>query len=400
MNISILSRLRCPACRESLQFQPFDDERSQRSSDTLSGTTPSTGVPVREGVLLCPACDTWYPVHSFVPVLLVFPTPMHAQFARQHEVELKALSRYHPPSGRPMPGESSVQETFTEEWNCVQESELSFYYSREELVALNQRVWLTWLRERPHHIRTVLNVGCGLGRESMALQEATGAEEIFAIDLNFGLLQSGPRFTDRPNIHLIIASLFHLPFESSSFDFVYSQGVLHHTYSTLEAFRTVLQYVRGGGYLFIWVYGREDHLARRGLARLAMRAHLLMEVVGRRLVSRSPRTVRNFFFAVLSRLVHPVHRRRLSSKSDWRLQNTNHDLRDWLSPRYAHRHGYNEVLEWFDNCGFRVIAVQSPGEYRRLFGRQLWGVGVSGYKETANGGRVGAMHHLPPSRNP
>src|SRR5229473_7940318 len=121
MNTSILSRLRCPACRGSLQLHAFRAEKPHQSNGVPSGTAERTSELVREGVLLCPVCETWYPVHSYVPVLLVFPTPMHLQFARQHEAELKALCRYHPPNGRPMPGESSIQETFTEEWNCVQE---------------------------------------------------------------------------------------------------------------------------------------------------------------------------------------------------------------------------------------------------------------------------------------
>jgi len=65
-------------------------------------------------------------------------------------------------------------------------------------------------------------------------------------------------------------------------------------------------------------------------------------------------------------------------RKEWKLENTEHSLRDWLSPRYARRHGFNEVMEWFDETGFRVIDQQRPGEYRRLFDKPLFGVGMTG----------------------
>src|SRR5690606_36214784 len=86
--------------------------------------------------------------------------------------------------------------------------------------------------------------------------------EIFAIDLNFAVLKGGEAYKSRPHLHLIIAALFHLPLKPTSFDLVYSQGVIHHTFSTEQAFRSIASYVRQGGYLTIWIYGIGDHLAR------------------------------------------------------------------------------------------------------------------------------------------
>ena len=77
--------------------------------------------------------------------------------------------------------------------------------------------------------------------------------------------------------------------------------------------------------------------------------------------------------------MHPLTLMRVRHKERWKLENTNHNLRALLSHRYARRHSYNEVLEWFDDKS-KIIDVQSPGAYRLLFKRQFWGVGMTGKK--------------------
>ena len=227
---------------------------------------------------------------------------------------------------------------------------------------------------------SILNAGCGLGRESLVLHEVVGTAEVFGIDLNFGLLRSGWVYKSRKGVHFIIASLFHLPFRSSSFDLVYSQGVIHHTFSTTAAFNSIASHVRSGGHLFIWVYGLDDHLIRQGSIGLLARVQYLVECVLRPVLSASPKLLRDVLFSIITLLIHPLIKMRVRHKDNWGLKNTNHGLRDLFSPKYAHRHSYNDVFEWFEDLGFKIVNVQSPLMYRKLFKKQLWGVGVTGRK--------------------
>ena len=386
MNISFLSSLCCPICKSDLALhviaaEPLPPEHLE--TPTLPPPSGETGVKadlIREGLLLCTACRNWYPISSYVPVLLTFATAFHVAFRERHASAFAALSGYSSPTGHARPGERSVQSTFTDEWDGMEQDPLSFTYSREDLLALNERVWLKGVREAQGPIRRVLNVGCGLGRESVAVSEAVGGAEMVAVDLNFALLHSGALFKGNRSLHLVIASLFQLPFRAGSFDLVYSQGVIHHTYSTRDAFTAIAQFVRPNGYLFVWVYGLDDHLVRAGLTGFVSRAMYATEKLIRPVVSALPKRARDFVFLGLSIAAHPLIKTRVRHKEVWRLRNTDHDLRDWLSPRFAHRHSYNEVLEWFYDLGFKILDVQSPGEYRRLFHRRLWGVGVSGQR--------------------
>lgn len=373
MDVAALERFRCPTCKAELGVRAFDEE-----------TVAETGARVvRQGALLCDSCRTWYPIDSYVPVLLDFRTSLHERFAAGHQGQLAALTGYRPPAGSPRPGEIAVQDTFTDEWHELDRSELSFTYSPEDLERLNRAVWLRWLdgaAERSS-VRSVLEVGCGNASETLALQRILGDHaEIFAVDLNYALLGRGPDFTARPRVHLAVASAFALPFEPESFDLAYSQGVLHHTFSTATAVEALASYVRHGGHCFVWVYGLDDHLAAGGMTGLWKRVAWVAEHAVRPLISRSPKRLRDAIFAALTALAHPLMRARMRHAGRWARENTNHALRDWLSPRYAHRHSYNELFEWFDGLGLEVVDTQSPAAYRRLFGKPLWGVGLTGRK--------------------
>jgi SAM-dependent methyltransferase len=387
MNVRILDELCCPVCLGELTLYPFVEESIKYLQHLPTKLEGEEGYSneynervIKEGVLLCQQCKIWYPIYSYVPVMLVFQTYFHRRFAQDYAGRFELLSEYSMPNRLPEPGEKSIQETFTDEWNCVQDNELSFLYSIEDLKLLIKKVLLKWTENSQEELRNILDIGCGLGHESIALQDVSSDAEIFAIDLNFAVLKSGEIFKSRPHIHLIISSLFHLPLRPSSFDLVYSQGVIHHTFSTVKAFESIASYVRSGGRLTIWIYGLGDHLARTVDLGILVRVVYIAECILRPLISRSPKVLRDIFFGMLAIICHPIMKMKVRHKAKWQLENTTHSIRDWLSHKYAHRHTYNEVFEWFEDLGFRIVDVQSPSAYRQLFQKCLWGIGVTGKK--------------------
>jgi hypothetical protein len=67
--------------------------------------------------------------------------------------------------------------------------------------------------------------------------------------------------------------------------------------------------------------------------------------------------------------------RRGRNRGRWEYVNTLHGIRDAFTPRYAHQHGFNEVIEWFENAGYEP-RLHSPAKYRELFGSRLLGIGI------------------------
>jgi ubiquinone/menaquinone biosynthesis C-methylase UbiE/uncharacterized protein YbaR (Trm112 family) len=378
-----LSKLRCPMCKGTLEVVAFEQESlhldDQQRSTMRALAEERTVTVVKEGVLLCAHCKVYYPLSCYVPVMLVFKTAFHGRFADKHKAALLRVAGYGFPRWEAEDGERDTQQTFTEEWITLESDDLLWTFTKDELKLVHKKVFLKWPDEPPGNVRVILNVGVGFGTEAEALQEISGAE-VFGVDLNFSLLQGGSVFLKKPAIHLIIASLFHLPFEEKSFDLVYSVGVLHHTYSTHDALRSISAFVEDGGHMFVWLYALEDLLIKKGVAGMLAKSFYLLQSISRPVLSRAPSWVRNPAILLLSVALHPVFALRVPHRGMWKFKNTNHNVRDSFTPRYYRYHSFNEVIEWFESLGF-TCEVPSALTFKNLIGRSLDGVGVLGRKQ-------------------
>jgi SAM-dependent methyltransferase len=108
----------------------------------------------------------------------------------------------------------------------------------------------------------VLDAGCGSGRH--AYYAAQYGAEVWAVDL--GAADVARRNTaDSRRVHVVQSDIHRLPFEPRSFDFVYSLGVLHHLPDPEGAFRNLLRYLRPGGEIQIYLYGKPESFSKRVL---------------------------------------------------------------------------------------------------------------------------------------
>jgi SAM-dependent methyltransferase/uncharacterized protein YbaR (Trm112 family) len=366
MDPKILRVLRCPVSSSALELHVIDRDET--------GDHPL----IRTGVLYSAASKHWYPIINYIPVLLTFRTRLVDRFAADHAVALTALGAYAAPNLAPMPGEVSVQKTFTEEWSGLGNDERTFAYSDDELIALHRDVWLRFSAAEIEAVDSVLNVGVGFGKESIILSEIFPRADVFAVDLNLSLIQAATNLNRYPRVHPVIASLFRLPFARQSFAHVHSQGVIHHTYSTEAAFKAIAEFTRPGGSLFIWVYAQEDSHVVRGARGAMIRTYwVVSHRIGRPVLSRLPAPLRNGAMVALTAALYPIVKLRDRRSDQWHFRNTLHGLRDAFTPRYAHQHGFNEVLMWCEDAGFEP-KLQSPARYRDLIGKRLVGVGVVG----------------------
>ncbi|MBO72357.1 MAG: hypothetical protein CMD35_01955 [Flavobacteriales bacterium] len=105
---------------------------------------------------------------------------------------------------------------------------------------------------------SVLDSGCGGGRYTLALKDL-GINKAIGIDVS----QNSVDFANKMNIFkddvsFKKASVLDLPFENEEFDFVFSNGVLHHTTNTLQGLKEINRVMKKGGSCWLYLYGGKD----------------------------------------------------------------------------------------------------------------------------------------------
>ena len=99
-----------------------------------------------------------------------------------------------------------------------------------------------------------IDVGCGTGRIAYAL--ATLGAETTAVDLTELNLSFARKNTEGLGVTVRREDICNLSFPDESFDFVWCNGVIHHTLQPDRAFAEVARIVKPGGRLFVGLYSK------------------------------------------------------------------------------------------------------------------------------------------------
>lgn len=218
MKLRLLDYLVCPACGATLRWR-----RSDVSEDDSSG--PACAGEVEAGTLDCTGCGREFPIVRGIPRLL-----------------LEGLSA----------DKERTANAFGWEWQTFSQLHDSSETYEEQ--------FLDWIAPIPPDFfrgKVVLDAGCGMGRFS-AVAARFGAREVIAVDLSEAVESARRATRDLPNVHVVQADIYRLPF-TRPFDFVFSIGVLHHLPDPEGGFRALVGHLKDGGSIFGWVYGRENN---------------------------------------------------------------------------------------------------------------------------------------------
>jgi len=237
--------------------------------------------------------------------------------------------------------------SFSFEWNRHRKTQPDSATTRESEETFRAKTGLT-----PEDVagRLLLDVGCGMGRFADVVSRWGG--NVVGIDLSLAVEAARANLSGRENVRILQADLFHLPFRPGTFDIVYSLGVLHHTPDCEKAFRQLVPFVRPGGRVCVWVYGKMgpwEHFARlyrRVTVRMPPRLlHALCHLaIPWYHVCRIP------LIGPLLWTLFPISRH---PNPDWRVL----DTFDWYSPQYQSLHTFPEVYCWFQSEGLVDIRL-------------------------------------------
>lgn len=210
MKTDLLQWICCPACKHDLTLE----------------VSVGDVATVTEGALQCAPCGRRYPIVRGVPRFVA-----HDGYVGSFSYEWNKWSRvqFDPANGR-----TESEDTFTEKTG----------FTPGDLEG-----------------RLVLDVGCGAGR-FLEIASRWGGRAI-GVDFSFAVEASQANLGHRPNVDVIQADVFHLPFKDDVFDVIFSIGVLHHTRDTREAFLSLPRHLKNGGEIAVWLYYYTDQLYNR-----------------------------------------------------------------------------------------------------------------------------------------
>jgi SAM-dependent methyltransferase len=210
------------------------------------------------------------------------------------------------------------------------------------------------LRQADVHGKLVLDAGCGSGRLVTVL--ASQGIDVVGIDLTSTVFAIDQKARERglDNLTLVRGNLRAIPIRSSTFDCIWSGGVIHHTGDTREALQNLVKVLKPGGTLYVWVYSIEQGIFGY-IRQLLPFVHGLPKplLLGLCRILAVP----VYGLGHLTGRAHPMPEVRFK-------------LFDHLGPRYRTVHSETEMIDWFRAEGLEQIEIVIP--------QHTGGVGIRG----------------------
>lgn len=206
MQLRLVEKLACPKCVRELVCDAlaWDDDGG-----------------VMSGSLECVQCKTRYPIESGIP-------------------------RFVP--------RDNYASSFGYQWTTFKFVQIDAYSG----LPLSERRWNAetgWTKEWLDK-KWVLDVGCGAGR-FLDVASRTGCD-VVGVDISQAIDAAAITMKGRPNVHLVQASIYELPFRSGAFDGCYCIGVIQHTPDPEKALRSLPRVLAPGGRIAVTIYERKS----------------------------------------------------------------------------------------------------------------------------------------------
>ena len=178
--------------------------------------------------------------------------------------------------------------------------------------------------------KSLIEVGSGTCQLANYLAIGTN-NQIYAFDSSFHSLKLGKEFADKNNIQnikFVRGDIFDKNFKDESFDFIWCNGVLHHTKNPYESFKCLVPCLKKNGYILLGLYNK----------------------IGR-------------FRTKFRKYVYKFFGKKTVIKFDPILRSIPKDSQDkinaWIKDQYTHpveyTHTFDEILKWFKENNIEFI---------------------------------------------
>lgn len=246
MQASIISLLRCPGCGGT-----------RLKADAFK---VSSGGDIREGVVTCPRCRSWYPIENdvleFLPSSLAYWED-RKKFWQKFKTRLKGCT-FVPEKARQSHVAQHIQQEYFD-WYADNERQAYTSYAQSPFwQATDAHIFSAWEQGIRPGMR-ILDVGCAQGRS--AFRFAHHPIDIVGFDISKIMVQqAAKRYRSgkyRATMSFLVADATEFPFGNRTFSGVLLYGVLHHLTDPKGACREIARVLRPRGVYF----GLENHVS-------------------------------------------------------------------------------------------------------------------------------------------
>lgn len=224
--------------------------------------------------------------------------------------------------------------------------------------------------------RKFLDAGCGASQGALlAFDQLLNQCRYIGVDISNAVDVAAARFRERGiQGEFVQASLMELPEELGNFDFIFSEGVLHHTDSTEQAINYLSKRLNPGGLFMFYVYGvkapmreyADDYIRERISGMSNENAWKALEPLSKLGIALGELGVEIDIPESIDLLGIPAGRMDLQRlfywyfckafyRPDWTLDEMNHVNFDWYRPTNCHRQTPEQVRSWVSNNGLEIV---------------------------------------------
>ena len=201
------------------------------------------------------------------------------------------------------------------------------------------------------------DAGCGNGINGLEVARNNQNCLVFMTDVTYeGVIETKKKSLGLENVFVVQSDLMNLVFEEEFFDFVWCEGVLHHTPNTYEALKSLNRSVKIEGMLYIWLYPsyrKSYYLLIRDIFFMAHKFPFWL-IYLLSLVLAFPYYLFNLIFISIKKMIFPKTAPLLKKRPYLSVVFSTYDS---LNPKYQYRHSKEEAKAWLVNLGFESIRV-------------------------------------------
>lgn len=319
---------------------------------------------VKDGLLYSEA-GFIFPIINGIPRLLIESMYDYAAFLQLHLPRytsvIASIEKTHGELlGHCIKKNKKTKQSFELEWSFLAPGEREKIW-RDENKNMPD-IFLHETGEQPSFFTGKKVVDVGSGHGIMTGKIASMSALAVGVELSKAV-EDAYKKNQAANAWYVQADLQYLPFETSSFDVLYSSGVIHHTNNTELSLSLIEPVVKPGGKLCLWLYHPQQKTGHKMI--------LLLRSFTKRLPVKAAFVFLMIFVFPFTYLLKKIKNRKKISYREEII-----DLLDQFTPEFRDEIEHEEAVAWLEKRHYSNIELTTQNQF---------GFSITGIKKTLLG---------------